>query len=155
MPQGPPMPQIPMMPQMPPHPMAGPNQAPPTLPPNLPVPPQLLPPPMGDDPPMPILKPEKAIEIPMMPPQEPPMMMSGPSLMPPQHQPPPPPMLIDRKVPPSPYCDFCLGDSSQNKKTGGVEELVSCHDCGRSGKGGNRESPGRGDDKPKRGRKKK
>lgn len=35
---------------------------------------------------------------------------------------------------PSPYCDFCLGDSRENKKTGGQEELVSCSDCGRSGK---------------------
>lgn len=34
---------------------------------------------------------------------------------------------------PSLYCDFCLGDASQNKKTGSPEELVSCADCGRSG----------------------
>ncbi|XP_063241709.1 zinc finger protein ubi-d4 B-like isoform X2 [Bacillus rossius redtenbacheri] len=34
---------------------------------------------------------------------------------------------------PSPYCDFCLGDASENKKTGQPEELVSCSDCGRSG----------------------
>ncbi|CAB0037743.1 unnamed protein product [Trichogramma brassicae] len=34
---------------------------------------------------------------------------------------------------PSPYCDFCLGDARENKKTGGSEELVSCSDCGRSG----------------------
>ncbi|KAG1651009.1 Zinc finger protein neuro-d4 [Nymphon striatum] len=34
---------------------------------------------------------------------------------------------------PSPYCDFCLGDHSENKKTGRSEELVSCADCGRSG----------------------
>ncbi|XP_045118251.1 zinc finger protein ubi-d4-like isoform X1 [Portunus trituberculatus] len=34
---------------------------------------------------------------------------------------------------PSPYCDFCLGDTSLNKKTGESEELVSCSDCGRSG----------------------
>ncbi|XP_067007118.1 zinc finger protein DPF3 [Anabrus simplex] len=33
----------------------------------------------------------------------------------------------------SPYCDFCLGDASENKKTGLSEELVSCSDCGRSG----------------------
>uniref|UniRef100_A0A6I8SPG2 D4, zinc and double PHD fingers, family 3 n=1 Tax=Xenopus tropicalis TaxID=8364 RepID=A0A6I8SPG2_XENTR len=31
------------------------------------------------------------------------------------------------------YCDFCLGDSSINKKSGQPEELVSCADCGRSG----------------------
>ena len=32
------------------------------------------------------------------------------------------------------YCDFCLGDSSENKKTNEPEELVSCAECGRSGK---------------------
>ncbi|XP_077320719.1 zinc finger protein DPF3 isoform X3 [Lithobates pipiens] len=30
------------------------------------------------------------------------------------------------------YCDFCLGDSTMNKKSGQPEELVSCADCGRS-----------------------
>lgn len=34
---------------------------------------------------------------------------------------------------PNDYCDFCLGDSSMNQKTGQSEELVSCSDCGRSG----------------------
>ncbi|XP_067007494.2 zinc finger protein ubi-d4 isoform X2 [Anabrus simplex] len=34
---------------------------------------------------------------------------------------------------PSPYCDFCLGDAQENKKTCLPEELVSCSDCGRSG----------------------
>ncbi|EDW72090.1 uncharacterized protein Dwil_GK10624 [Drosophila willistoni] len=34
---------------------------------------------------------------------------------------------------PSPYCDFCLGDQRENKKTNMPEELVSCSDCGRSG----------------------
>lgn len=33
----------------------------------------------------------------------------------------------------SAYCDFCLGDADENKKTGEPEELVSCADCGRSG----------------------
>jgi len=33
----------------------------------------------------------------------------------------------------SPYCDFCLGDAKENKKTQKPEELVSCSDCGRSG----------------------
>ncbi|KAG8192502.1 hypothetical protein JTE90_018024 [Oedothorax gibbosus] len=33
---------------------------------------------------------------------------------------------------PSTYCDFCLGDSIENKKTRMPEELVSCSDCGRS-----------------------
>ncbi|XP_067134973.1 zinc finger protein ubi-d4 isoform X3 [Centruroides vittatus] len=32
----------------------------------------------------------------------------------------------------SPYCDFCLGDNVENKKTRQAEELVSCADCGRS-----------------------
>ncbi|CAG0890658.1 unnamed protein product [Cyprideis torosa] len=36
-------------------------------------------------------------------------------------------------VSPSTYCDFCLGDATQNKKTNEPEELVSCSDCGRSG----------------------
>ncbi len=31
------------------------------------------------------------------------------------------------------YCDFCLGDELENKKTGQKETLVSCADCGRSG----------------------
>uniref|UniRef100_A0AAY4AH91 Zinc finger protein ubi-d4 n=1 Tax=Denticeps clupeoides TaxID=299321 RepID=A0AAY4AH91_9TELE len=34
---------------------------------------------------------------------------------------------------PNNYCDFCLGDSALNQKTGQSEELVSCSDCGRSG----------------------
>uniref|UniRef100_A0A3Q0SXX4 D4, zinc and double PHD fingers family 2, like n=1 Tax=Amphilophus citrinellus TaxID=61819 RepID=A0A3Q0SXX4_AMPCI len=34
---------------------------------------------------------------------------------------------------PNDYCDFCLGDSALNQKTGQSEELVSCSDCGRSG----------------------
>lgn len=41
---------------------------------------------------------------------------------------------IGKAAQPSPYCDFCLGDARENKKTGGSEELVSCSDCGRSGK---------------------
>ena len=32
------------------------------------------------------------------------------------------------------YCDFCLGDANENKKTHEAEELVSCAECGRSGK---------------------
>lgn len=42
--------------------------------------------------------------------------------------------IVKKTVNPSPYCDFCLGDSTQNKKTGLSEQLVSCADCGRSGK---------------------
>ncbi|MGH0158911.1 UNVERIFIED_CONTAM: hypothetical protein FKN15_036545 [Acipenser sinensis] len=34
---------------------------------------------------------------------------------------------------PNNYCDFCLGDSKVNHKTGQAEGLVSCSDCGRSG----------------------
>lgn len=33
----------------------------------------------------------------------------------------------------SPYCDFCLGDAKENRKTQKPEELVSCSDCDRSG----------------------
>ncbi|XP_046751650.1 zinc finger protein ubi-d4 A isoform X2 [Diprion similis] len=40
---------------------------------------------------------------------------------------------VGKAAQPSPYCDFCLGDARENKKTGGSEELVSCSDCGRSG----------------------
>ena len=36
-------------------------------------------------------------------------------------------------VSPNNYCDFCLGDVFENKKTGHPEELLSCADCGRSG----------------------
>ena len=34
----------------------------------------------------------------------------------------------------NPYCDFCLGDDTINKKTNKHERMVSCADCGRSGK---------------------
>lgn len=40
---------------------------------------------------------------------------------------------MDGKVAPNNYCDFCLGDSLENKKTRQPEGLVSCSDCGRSG----------------------
>jgi len=39
----------------------------------------------------------------------------------------------DGKIKPSAYCDFCLGDSSLNKKSSQAEEMVSCAECGRSG----------------------
>ncbi|KAK3091631.1 hypothetical protein FSP39_021366 [Pinctada imbricata] len=39
----------------------------------------------------------------------------------------------DGKVSANNYCDFCLGDSTENKKSNQPEELVSCSDCGRSG----------------------
>ncbi|XP_010210450.1 PREDICTED: zinc finger protein DPF3-like, partial [Tinamus guttatus] len=38
----------------------------------------------------------------------------------------------DGVIIPNNYCDFCLGGSSMNKKSGRPEELVSCSDCGRS-----------------------
>ncbi|KAK2511332.1 zinc finger protein ubi-d4-like [Columba guinea] len=48
-------------------------------------------------------------------------------------QPPTPPKKgPDGLALPNNYCDFCLGDSKINKKTGQPEELVSCSDCGRS-----------------------
>ncbi|CAL8090490.1 unnamed protein product [Orchesella dallaii] len=37
------------------------------------------------------------------------------------------------RVQASTYCDFCLGDANENKKSGEAEEMVSCSDCGRSG----------------------
>ena len=41
--------------------------------------------------------------------------------------------LVDSKpISPSPYCDFCLGDSEENKKSKSAEQLISCSDCGRS-----------------------
>ncbi|XP_053618039.1 zinc finger protein ubi-d4-like isoform X1 [Plodia interpunctella] len=54
----------------------------------------------------------------------------------------------EAKVSPSPYCDFCLGDDRENKKTGTPEELVSCSDCGRSGKRGRGRPPRNGVRKP-------
>ncbi|CAK5088368.1 unnamed protein product [Meloidogyne enterolobii] len=41
-------------------------------------------------------------------------------------------LVISSKVQASDYCDFCLGDLTKNA-AGKAEELVSCHDCGRSG----------------------
>jgi len=43
------------------------------------------------------------------------------------------PKTKDGKPAPSAYCDFCLGDSNENKKTNKPEEMVSCAECGRSG----------------------
>lgn len=33
----------------------------------------------------------------------------------------------------SDYCDLCLGSKYMNKESKKAEDLVSCHDCGRSG----------------------
>lgn len=107
---------------------------------------------------MPVLMPEKALEPPPPVQQQQQMAMPpGPPLGVPPMMQEHPMMTSEKKAAPSPYCDFCLGDSRENKKTGGVEELVSCSDCGRSGKGGGHD---RGEDKPnangnKKGRKKK
>lgn len=106
-------------------------QTPPNLPPNLPNQQPQAP---DVDPPMPVLMPEKAPEAAATP-------AEGPSGAP--------------KVAPSPYCDFCLGDSRENKKTGGSEELVSCSDCGRSGKGDKIENKSSINSSLKKGRKKK
>ena len=38
-----------------------------------------------------------------------------------------------KKAAPNSYCDFCLGDASNNKKTNKPEELIACTDCGRAG----------------------
>lgn len=98
-------------------------QAPPLLPPNLP--PQ-QPIPMIDDPPMPILLPEKNLDsstsqsVP-----SPADTTSSSSVF---------GMEGSKMTAANSYCDFCLGDVSENKKTGSQEELVSCADCGRSGK---------------------
>ena len=47
---------------------------------------------------------------------------------------PPPPNLNGKEdAKPSPYCDFCLGDSVHNRKSSKPEKMVSCANCGRSG----------------------
>jgi len=46
---------------------------------------------------------------------------------------PEPVVVKPRKAEPSGYCDFCLGDRDNNKKTGSAEELIGCSECGRSG----------------------
>ena len=56
-----------------------------------------------------------------------PMAIKVVRVLPPAHKGP------DGSVIPNDYCDFCLGDSDSNRKTGQAEELVSCSDCGRSG----------------------
>lgn len=38
------------------------------------------------------------------------------------------------KLPPHRLCDFCLGDSTMNKKLCKPEKMVACCKCGRSGK---------------------
>ncbi|CAI4227027.1 unnamed protein product [Auanema sp. JU1783] len=41
--------------------------------------------------------------------------------------------LLSPSVEVSDFCDLCLGNRFLNKKTKKAEELVTCHDCGRSG----------------------
>lgn len=90
---------------------------------------------------MPVLLPEKKIGPPIGPPSKP--LAGGPQPLQPGAAPASEPPVVERppephadrsKAAPSPYCDFCLGDARENKKTGTSEELVSCSDCGRSGK---------------------
>ncbi|GMR38872.1 hypothetical protein PMAYCL1PPCAC_09067, partial [Pristionchus mayeri] len=45
----------------------------------------------------------------------------------------PPPVIFSPSVDISDTCDFCDGTRLENKKTNKPEELVTCHDCGRSG----------------------
>ncbi|KAK7791279.1 hypothetical protein R5R35_005594 [Gryllus longicercus] len=79
--------------------------------------------------------PTPAVPPVMAPPPEEPVI---PMAITPEKKPLPPEVLppsVEEKdrAAPSPYCDFCLGDAHENKKTGQSEELVSCSDCGRSG----------------------
>ncbi|VDK85144.1 unnamed protein product [Litomosoides sigmodontis] len=46
---------------------------------------------------------------------------------------PQPAHLLSPSIDVSTVCDLCLGDCNQNKKTMKPEQLISCHDCGRSG----------------------
>uniref|UniRef100_A0A8R1TQD4 Uncharacterized protein n=1 Tax=Onchocerca volvulus TaxID=6282 RepID=A0A8R1TQD4_ONCVO len=46
---------------------------------------------------------------------------------------PQPAHLMSPSIDVSTVCDLCLGDCNQNKKTMKAEQLISCHDCGRSG----------------------
>ena len=41
--------------------------------------------------------------------------------------------MFQAQAEPSDYCDFCLGDKENNKKSGTAEELIACSECGRSG----------------------
>lgn len=131
------------------------NQAPPSLPINPPVLQQVntvLPP---EDPPMPVLVPERKIgppntsdsnsnqsvgsnSNPGVPSERTKTPDSGSNSNPGQSSssslPVDPATSGKEKATPNPYCDFCLGDAKENKKTGTSEELVSCSDCGRSGK---------------------
>ena len=42
-------------------------------------------------------------------------------------------MVLQEVCPPCPVCSFCLGDEKKNRD-GKPEELISCVDCGNSGK---------------------
>lgn len=85
-----------------------------------------------DEPPMPVLVPET--KIPDEPEETVPLIKSGVSVSSNASTTGPPVHIIEKgRAIPSPYCDFCLGDARENKKTLEPEELVSCSDCGRSG----------------------
>lgn len=43
------------------------------------------------------------------------------------------PPKVTKTVAKSKFCDFCLGDAENNKKTGAAEELIGCSECGNSG----------------------
>ena len=60
--------------------------------------------------------------------------MEVPEVAPPEKKDVPSDAAKGENVETSAYCDFCLGDARENKKTGTKEELISCSDCGRSGK---------------------
>jgi len=59
--------------------------------------------------------------------------MEVPEVAPPEKKDVPSDAAKGENVETSAYCDFCLGDARENKKTGTKEELISCSDCGRSG----------------------
>lgn len=86
-----------------------------------------------DEPPMPVLVPEA--KIPEEPEETaPPLIKTAVSVSSNPSTTGPPVHIIEKgRAIPSPYCDFCLGDARENKKTLEPEELVSCSDCGRSG----------------------
>jgi len=73
---------------------------------------------------------------PILPAPPKPVKEAVPPQEPEQFEPEPPAVNPNARKPPaesSGYCDFCLGDSDNNKKTGTAEELIGCSECGRSG----------------------
>lgn len=71
---------------------------------------------------------------PLAPPHAPsPVSLVKPEVRVPVILPPPPNLNGKEDAKPSPYCDFCLGDSTCNRKNSKPEKMVSCANCGRSG----------------------